>query len=150
MPQAAVRAQLPQTLSLTPEEIAALSIGGMHLVTLREEENFTPRRTPKALPATSRITVGAVTVRCTPTGARLHYRYTGMIGAPDRSHRPPIEFDVAAGRRARIAYNGRFSGYGIEWLYKLLVITIAVGIAPSINLFIGIADHTIEDLADLF
>jgi hypothetical protein len=57
---------------------------------------------------------------------------------------------VAEGRRARVAYNGRFSGYGIEWLYKLSVITIAVGIAPTAALFTGAADHTIEDLADLF
>jgi hypothetical protein len=70
-----------------------------------------------------------------------------MIGAPDRSHRPPIELDVAAGRRARIAYNGRFSGYSIEWLYKLTVITLAVGVPAGVDLFTITPDHSIPCLS---
>jgi hypothetical protein len=31
---------------------------------------------------------------------------------------------MACSRRARVAYNGRFSGYSMEWLYKLTVITL--------------------------
>jgi hypothetical protein len=150
MPGAKVRAQLPQTFPLTPTEIKASGAGGVHLVTMREEENFTPRVELRPLPDKERIAVGALTVQRIETGIHLHYRYTQMTGAPDRSHRPPIEFEVAAGQRARIVYNGRFSGYSIEWLYKLSIITVAVGILPRADLFMGATDHNVEDLADLF
>jgi hypothetical protein len=151
MPQAQVRAQLPHAFALTPAEINALGpTGGVHVVTMREEEGFIPRSEMLPLSDKERITVGAVTVQPSEVGVHLRYRYTQMIGAPDRSHRPPIEFEVAAGHRACVAYNGRFSGYSIEWLYKLSVITLAVGIAPSADLFTGAPHHTIEDLADLF
>ena len=150
MPQAKVRAQLPRVFPLTPAEISALGAGGIHLVTLREEGGFTPRSEVRPLSDKGLVSVGAVTVQRTPEGIHLDYRYTGMTGAPDRSHRPPVELDVAVGRRARVTYNGRFSGYGIEWLYKLSVITVAVGIAPSAGLFTAAPDHSIEDLAELF
>lgn len=150
MPQARVRTQLLQAFPLMPAEISALGAGGIHLVTLREEDGFTPRVEVRPLPDQGRISVGALAVQRTPEGIHLDYRYTGMTGAPDRSHRPPIELDVAAGRRARVTYNGRFSGYGIEWLYKQSVITVAVGIRPSADLFTVTPDHCVEDLADLF
>jgi hypothetical protein len=150
MPGAKVRAQLPQSFPLTAMEIKELGTGGIHNVTLREEENFTPRSELRPLPDKARIEVGAVTVQQIDTGIHLQYRYTGMTGAPDRSHRPPIMLEVASGHRARIAYNGRFSGYSIEWLYKLSVITVAVGIVPSVDLFTTTPDHNIEDLAELF
>lgn len=61
---------------------------------------------------------------------------------------------MAWGRRARVAYNGRFSGYGIEWIYKLSVVTMAVGMAvgmaPGVELFTPTPDHFVEDLAELF
>src|SRR5688572_851750 len=117
MPGAKVRAQLPQSFLLTPAEIKGLGAGGIHTVTMREEECFVPKSELRPLPDKDRIEVGALTVQPIETGIHLRYRYTQMIGAPDRSHRPPIEFDVALGRRARVAYNGRFSGYSIEWLY---------------------------------
>lgn len=151
MPQAQVRAQLPQAFPLTAAEINALgSTGGIHLVTLREEEQFSPHIELRPLPNREHIPVGAVTVRVHDAGVHLRYRYRKSSGAPDRSHRPPIEFEVVSGRRARIAYNGRFSGYGIEWLYRLSVVTIAVGIAPGVDLFTGEPDHKVEDLAELF
>ena len=150
MPGASVRAQLPQTFPLTLAEINSLGAGGIHLVTMREEENFMPHLELQPLPDKERIAVGAVTVQRIEAGIHLHYRYTQMTGAPDRSHRPPIEFDVAAGNRARIAYNGRFSGYSIKWLYKLSIITVVVGIPPSTDLFTVAPDHNVEDLAELF
>jgi hypothetical protein len=151
MPQAGVRAQLPHAVSLSPAELNALDPrGGVHTVTMREEEGFTRRVEMRPLPDKEPIMVGAVTVTPNEVGMRLRYRYTQMIGAPDRSHRPPVEFDVAIGERARVTYNGRFSGYSIKWLYKLSVITAAVGIAPSADLFTGALDHRVEDLAELF
>lgn len=150
MPGAKVRAQLPQAIPLTTAEIAALGSGGIHQVTMREEENFTPHMEVRPLPDKTLITVGAATMQRKGAGIRLGYRHTSMTGAPDRSHRPPIELAVAVGRRARIAYNGRFSGYSLEWLYKLSVITVAVGIPPTIDLFTATPDHKIEDLAELF
>jgi hypothetical protein len=151
MPQAAVRAQLPQCFPLSAAEIAALGAqGGIHAVTMREEEGFVPRADVQSLPDKARLTVGAVTVETEDSGVHLRYRYTPMVGAPDRSKRPPIEFMVASGQRARIIYNGRFSGYSIEWLYKLMVITVAVGIAPSAELFTAKPNHQVNDLAELF
>lgn len=150
MPQAQTRAQLPRAYSLSAAEIALLGNGGIHLVTLAEQEDFTPHREVRPLPDKTRIGVGAVTARATATGAHLSYRYNGLVGAPDRSHRPPVEFDVALGRRARVAYNGRFSGYGVEWIYKLSVVTIAVGIAPGVELFTHTPHHNVEDLVELF
>src|SRR4051812_38717365 len=151
MPGAKVRAQLPQSFALKPAEIASFGPeGGIHLVTMREEEGFVPHAEVSPLPDKDHIPVGAVTVQPSDAGVDLRYRYTSMIGAPDRSHRPPVEFEVAWGRRARIVYNGRFSGYGIEWLYKLSVITVAVGIAPSAGMFMVAPDHKVEDLAELF
>jgi hypothetical protein len=150
MPLAGVRAQLPQTLPLAPAEIKALGMGGIHLVTMREEETFNPKIELQPLPHKDRFQVGALTVQCMEGGVHLAYRYTSMTGAPDRSHRPPIALEVMTGKLARIAYNGRFSGYSIEWLYKLSVITVAVGIPPSTDLFTLAPDHNIEDLADLF
>jgi hypothetical protein len=150
MPQAQLRAQLPHAYPLTAAEIDALGAGGVHLVTLREEEKFAPQVEVRPLPDKARMKVGAVTVQPLAAGIHLHYRYTGMVGAPDRSHRPPIEFDMAPGRRARFSYNGRFSGYSIEWRYQLTVITVAVGIPPSAGLFTVAPDHIVEDLAELF
>jgi hypothetical protein len=146
-----MRARLPQSYPLAASEIKALGPnGGIHLVTLREEQGFVPRAEVRPLPDQARSAVGAVTVQRNAAGVHLHYRYTPMTGAPDRSHRPPIEFDVAFGQRARVAYNGRFSGYSIEWLYKLTVITLAVGIPLSPDLFTVAPDHAVEDLAELF
>lgn len=151
MPQAAMRAKLPQSYPLAASEIKALGPnGGIHLVTLREEKAFVPDPEIRPLPDQARIAVGAVTVERNATGVRFHYRYRPMTGAPDRSHRPPIEFDVPVGQRARVAYNGRFSGYSIEWLYKLTVVTLAVGIPLSTDLFTAEPDHSVEDLAELF
>ena len=150
MPQAQVRAQVPHTYPLAPEELRELGTGGIHRLTLREEEGFAPHGEVHALPSITRITVGAVTFEPTATGVHLRYRYNSMLGAPDRSHRPPIALDVVRGRRVRIAYNGRFSGYSIEWLYKLEVITVTVGIPLSADLFTVAPDHTLEDLAELF
>ena len=146
-----MRARLPQSYPLAASEIKAFGAnGGIHLVTLREEKAFVPSVEVRPLPDQRRIPVGAVTVERNATGVHLHYRYTPMTGAPDRSHRPPIEFDVPVGQRARVAYNGRFSGYSIEWLYKLTVITLTVGIPPSTDLFTVAPDHSVEDLAELF
>jgi hypothetical protein len=117
---------------------------------MREQESFVAYAEVHPMPNKARIAIGAVTVHSTKAGIHLHYRYTSMTGAPDRNHRPPIEFDVARGHRARIAYNGRFSGYSIEWVYKLTVITLAVSIAPSADLFIVAPEHNVEDLAELF
>jgi hypothetical protein len=154
MPNAQVRAQLPQAFPLSPAEISALGMGGIHHVTLREAEEFVPQVEIHPLPdmahSNGRIVVGAVTAMRIENGIHLQYRHSALTGAPDRSHRPPIEFDIAAPRRARVAYNGRFSGYGIEWLYKLSVITVAVGIAPGAGIFTTAPDHRVEDLADLF
>ena len=150
MPQAQARAQLPQAFPLTPAEINTFDVGGVHLVTLREEDGFVPHMEVKPLRNQERIPIGAVTVASTAPGVHLRYQFSTTMGAPNRSHRPPIEFDVARGRRARITYNGRFSGYSIEWLYKLTVITIAVDLPLSSNLFTIAPDHAIEDLAELF
>lgn len=71
MPQAQTRAQLPQTYPLTAPEIALLGNGGIHLVTLREQQDFTPHSEVRPLPDKARIVVGAVTAHATATGAHL-------------------------------------------------------------------------------
>jgi hypothetical protein len=117
---------------------------------MHEEEGFVPQREVQPLPDKRPISVGAVSVQPNENGIHLRYRYTPVIGAPDRSRRPPVEFEVAVGERARVAYNGRISGYGIEWLYKLSVVTITVGIVPTAGLFMATPEHMVEDLAKLF
>src|SRR5690349_1330772 len=101
MPGAKVRTELPQNFSLTSTEIQSLGVGGIHLVTMREEEGFTPHMEVRPLQDKERIKGGAVMVQPIDAGAHLYYRYQPGMGAPNRSHRPSIEFDVAAGQRAR-------------------------------------------------
>lgn len=151
MPQAQVRAQLPNAYALSPAQIKALGpTGGVHLITLCEEENFMPKHEIKPLPDTASFPIGALNLQRNTNGVHLIYRYTTKTGAPNRSHRPPIELDVPTGRRARIMYNGRFSGYSIEWLYKLSTITVTVGISTNQELFTAEVHSIIEDLADLY
>lgn len=150
MPQAAQRVQLPSAFALQPADLKALAAGAMQLITLHEQHNFAPQITYLPLTDGSMIQVSPLHILRHAHGATLRYRYRPSLGAPDRSHRPPVEMDIGTDKLAQLAVNGRFSGYSIGWLYQLTVINMAVGLPLERDLFLRPPDHHIEELEHLF
>ncbi len=165
MPAAQTCARLPHTFpweiapveSLLPTIAAGAAhnaVGVLHTVTLREEAGFVPHTSYAPLTSVSphhpKVHAGPITLQPNVTGAQVRYVYKPSQGAPDRSRRPPIDLQLDIGRMAQVLVNGRFAGHSIPWLYKLTVVTVAVGIPLTRDLFLARPDHRIDNLAELF
>lgn len=135
-PGAARRNAVPEAFGL-PSVRAPLT----HTVVLDERDGFAPVETfDYVLPDPE-------DVRLTRVDGRLRVQLVARSGAPKRTHRPTIWLE--RGEWARWQINYRFSGYSIEWTYRLDTLNIAYGDVKPGAFTDSVPDRYVDERARL-
>jgi hypothetical protein len=92
---------------------------------------------------------GGLALRLYPDGLAIEWRWTGSVGAPERSSYPRRIAMLKSGQWAKLRYNGRM-GHSNYWMYRKSVVYIGVVNVYTPSIFSNPPVSVLEEMADLW
>jgi hypothetical protein len=151
-PNAGARNVSPDAFALSDDEVEQLLTGECfsHVV-FHEREGFRARRSVATFPPLNGWRWGPVSVNFLNNGvAVVNYKHRPWSGAPDRSSRAALRYELSADTMLRIKNNCRESWPAGEWSYRLEVFNIVRTENPSTEMFLVEPAKYVSDMAELW
>jgi hypothetical protein len=154
MPDAGRRAHCPPAFVLSAGELTQLARTNTYSsIVMWERSAYAPEQTVEThFSFYDPHDWGAVAVKFPHNeGAVVRYTYSRVnVGAPDRSHRPPLSCPLGLDEVVRVTYNGRASWPLGAWRYEHTTFNFVLTERPTLEMFLAEPVRQITDLADLW
>lgn len=92
---------------------------------------------------------GGLALHLYPEGLAVEWRWTGEVGAPERSSYPRRIAMLKSGQWAKLRHNGRM-GHSNYWMYRKSVVYIGVVDVYTPSIFSNPPVSVLEEMADLW